>query len=390
MGKQRLSQSAIARYGRQKFDEAQKQARRDWERSTVGSAVLDVARMGRSVLSRRTPTSRAKRAVNRLSKFATSGGMGDVIASTKVGSQVMKLARLGDVDKYSSGLVEQMVGSVLSSMFGPLGGSLAQIVFASDDAAQDAGLNDPGRDPGVEDSLRAALEFINLVDPKLLSGKGKETLTGTPEAAGLQRAPDDGTYLQASPVIRGREGFYVTTYEGGRMMTYPRTDPMVTGEMIPVQSSNVHSIGFIYDFDNTLNGVLKVRFLQGKRSDRRQKIAGPLYFYYNVEPKLFREFRKAISAGVFVWDNLRVRGTVSGHQKPYELKGVAEGYVPRKATRYGGNEYYIQRQINVRHTRTGSRRTISSEKPDRLVQPYPDRGTPGRGAPNRGRPNRGR
>jgi hypothetical protein len=36
--------------------------------------------------------------------------------------------------------------------------------------------------------------------------------------------------------------------------------------------------------------------------------------------------------GSWVWDALRIRGTVSGHQKDYELVGIMGNYVPRKAT----------------------------------------------------------
>ena len=65
---------------------------------------------------------------------------------------------------------------------------------------------------------------------------------------------------------------------------------------------------------------------------------GSLYRYSGVTPEEFlslynlRDGGGGGGPGDWVWDHLRVRGTVSGHQKDYELVGVMSGYVPRKAT----------------------------------------------------------
>lgn len=99
-------------------------------------------------------------------------------------------------------------------------------------------------------------------------------------------------------------------------------------EMISVNSSNVHSIGFAPETDYT--GTLFVRYLadlgEGKRGG-----PGSLYEYYNVPITLFNRFRIASSKGGFVWDELRIRGTVSGHQFNYDLAGITGNYVPRRA-----------------------------------------------------------
>jgi hypothetical protein len=109
---------------------------------------------------------------------------------------------------------------------------------------------------------------------------------------------------------------------------FPADHPLVTGEMVRVESSNVHSIG--YDLDT---GTLYVRFLVTVvREGRVRQFGGSLYGYRGVTPEEFLRFLDAPSKGGWVWDNLRVRGTASGHKKDYFLAGIVGGYVPRKAT----------------------------------------------------------
>lgn len=185
---------------------------------------------------------------------------------------------------------------------------------------------------------------------------------------------------------------------GMQSRQYDSDDPVFSGEMVPVDSSNVHSIGYIFNAANPTQGTLKVRYLQDKPGSHGKKSGpGPLYYYSPINPAVFDSFVQAASKGRFVWDRLRIRGTVSGHRVPYELKGIVNGYVPRKATRYGQNEYFIGRRIHVQSQTTGERRHFTSSLPDEFVQnlganrrgpnfPAPPRGTPNRGRPNRGRP----
>jgi hypothetical protein len=109
--------------------------------------------------------------------------------------------------------------------------------------------------------------------------------------------------------------------------------PIVTGDMVRASgSSNVWAFG--YDFNNA---YLYVRFAN-KGEDEQPIGPGPLYRYSGVTPDQFLTLYGAGSKGTWVWDNLRIRGTISGHQKDYELVGIMptieapEGYVPRKAT----------------------------------------------------------
>lgn len=178
-----------------------------------------------------------------------------------------------------------------------------------------------------------------------------------------------------------------------------KDDPLLTGEMIPVQSSNVHSIGFRLDEGvRNRTGTLLIRFLGTDASGHRSG-PGPMYEYSDVPAELFERFRKASSKGKFVWDDIRVRGTVSGHQFPYKLADIVNGYVPRQAGLKRGHigEYYMERkfrkdgklhtsQLPERRVR-GSGEALQGPGVERLNL-IPNRGRPN--SPNRGTPNRGR
>lgn len=116
-------------------------------------------------------------------------------------------------------------------------------------------------------------------------------------------------------------------------------------QMVRVQSSNVHSIGY-----DESNGTLMVRYLApvlskgpgGVKIIGKSNSAGPLYHYFDVPPKLWKSFQTASSKGVWVWDNLRIRGTVAGHKYDYRLvsgtvgsSGFRQTYIPRRATGKG-------------------------------------------------------
>lgn len=164
-------------------------------------------------------------------------------------------------------------------------------------------------------------------------------------------------------------------------------DPLVTGEMIRVSSSNVHSIGFDANPGGAPVGTLKVTFREHipntgpGRPKSNSNNPGSTYFYKGVPVEVFIAFQQASSKGRFVWDRLRIRGTVSGHQYDYELGGISQGYVPRKATFEGDSEWYRSRTFA---TKEGY--VFRSQLPDSVARDV-NRGEPNRG--NRGRPNRG-
>lgn len=222
------------------------------------------------------------------------------------------------------------------------------------------------------------------------SGIGPRPATGSgvpdasPESQGFTTEPP-GRERTGKPRrmkvqdIPGRVRLWVD----GREFTVPEGDPIITGEMVPVESSNVHSIGFIWNGATPEKGTLKVRFLD-KRKGAHRSGKGATYHYFDVHPLMFLAFQNAASKGKWVWDNLRIRGTVSGHQRRYQLARIsANGYVPRAAVRLGNEEWYLPRTV-----RGANGRQYKSELGAQLVRRMDD-ARPNDGSPNRGAPNRG-
>jgi hypothetical protein len=258
----------------------------------------------------------------------------------------------------------------------------------------------PRRAPlaGIQREIEAAANLLQAFRPDLLKQPGRAprtvirgdrgVMTGIrqlpPDAAEAQKLLEELGFTVTPPNKKPSKNVeYITTEAGdrvgvrvrGQALPYRPDDPILTGEMIKVQSSNVYAIGFIYDHDEPNNSVLKVRFLQTSRKGKDTKVPGPMYFYYRVRPEVFTAFRVAASKGKFVWDKLRIRGTVAGHQYQYDLKGIAEEHVPRKATRYGPSEYFIGRRVRVRSVQGQAMGYRESPLPDQLVGPYsPTRG----------------
>lgn len=128
-----------------------------------------------------------------------------------------------------------------------------------------------------------------------------------------------------------------------------RVTPQFANQEIETpESSNVFS--FAYDADV---GQLYVTYkaagpLTNERSRtgyrKRPHVRGPTYAYGGagrpIPNSLYEQFvTETHSKGMFVWDHLRVRGTVHGHKYPYMLTAgeLRDGsiYVPRKATAKG-------------------------------------------------------
>lgn len=128
------------------------------------------------------------------------------------------------------------------------------------------------------------------------------------------------------------------------------------------QSSNVHSYGYMAEtatlyvcylathFDPSKvkqtkikGGVHHTSVPKGARGGRAAR-PGPTYAYDGVPQRVFDRMRAAISKGIFVWDELRVRGSIWRHQFPYRLVNPGEAfkggnskfiYVPRRASKKG-------------------------------------------------------
>lgn len=243
----------------------------------------------------------------------------------------------------------------------------------------------------ISKPLSIAANLIQQLAPALFGGTAQ-----TPEQAGGVRVPDKPSTRRVDPgkpdTFHGMSLIDNNTVEirtasfRGR---YDIDDPAITGKMVPVTSSNVHSIGFQMDLKNPLASTLLVRYLQSTSGGGKTKTAGPMYGYANVHPKLFRQFMVANSKGKFVWDELRIRGTIAGAQYRYTLLQVTGGNVPRRALLVNGIQYLKRR---VKQT-TDGKKTLKSKLGHERIGPYrPTSSRPNRGNPDIGnqRPNRGR
>ena len=123
--------------------------------------------------------------------------------------------------------------------------------------------------------------------------------------------------------------------------------PLIEGPIL-VRSSNVYSISYVWGAHGE-DGNMRVRFLGG---DSKQRVGpGPEYEYTGVPRAVFVAFKLASSKGKEVWNQLRVRGSISGHQFPYHLVSTGDSdYVPRQAGLKRGmaGEYYLQRSFQGR------------------------------------------
>lgn len=88
---------------------------------------------------------------------------------------------------------------------------------------------------------------------------------------------------------------------------------LAMGERVYVDSSNVEWIQYLAAFEGTPEH-LYVGYKDGSA-----------YMYGEITPEMAIAFLNAPSKGRWVWDNLRLRGTVYGWQKPYAFLNAAGG-----------------------------------------------------------------
>jgi hypothetical protein len=250
--------------------------------------------------------------------------------------------------------------------------------------------NQPQQKPELASLVDKAATLIEQLSPQLFGGQNR-----TPEQAGgvLAAPPAPRRIIPAEPdtwqgmrlIGDNRVEIRTSNFRG----RYYIDDPAITGKMQPVRSSNVHSIGFQMNLQNPMRSTLFVKYLQ-TYGNKGVKGSGPTYGYKNVPPQVFQSFLAANSKGKFVWDQLRIRGTVAGAQYEYYLDSISRGYVPRRAVIENGIQILKRRK----RQEAKSGRTVISQLRERVIGPYrPPRGSPvNRGNPDRGsrRPNRGR
>jgi hypothetical protein len=141
----------------------------------------------------------------------------------------------------------------------------------------------------------------------------------------------------------------------------------------------------------------------------RTDTPGTTYAYSNVPYTKYQSFLGETShdsAGYAVWDYLRLRGTLSGHQHPYRLLSVSGEYIPRKATSQGFRQRTLPASPygSVEHRRSTlppgdlsrfgvtvpTEPAYSFSQARRLAPARNEAARRQRGEPNRGQPNTGR
>jgi hypothetical protein len=358
-------------------------------RQTDVYRLLQTAKGLKSQMAGMTPDAYQRRVEQAMRKYKSWTAQAGIRQLTR--GNIGQAAR--QIQRYAKGdPAWEMVQDVLSQM-GPIGQILRTLA--------NPGGRVFGKSGTMDDDTRLATEILRAFGHEVLPPKkagsirdrerGIEAARQFLEEAGYTVIPpgsESPSEAGARARGRGRGPFGVPLVgKGGRprsTVTIPTDegqkrvkpdDPIVTGEMIPTPaSSNVHSFGYRLE-----SRTLYVRFRDhdpdaGYGQARANK-PGPLYEYSNVPTRIFRSFQHASSKGGAVWDYLRIRGTVSGHQYDYRLAGIGVStYVPRKATLLPEGEAYIPRSISVGGKTYQSRQDVTL---------LPRRGDPPNGFPPR-------
>lgn len=361
----------------------------------VGKLAREVDRVARTRKATQATAERLRRQLNSL----TSGANREAIAKTSVARQIEEIERYSKSEGGVWNFLKRKLGpvsDVIRSLLQPSGkpesnreieaaAELLNALGMTTEGAKGRRVSVQSRDPVAKADAERQLKALGFDVQQEEQQRPKSW-----ESSRRTRFPVNRITPAVQPdMTSGMERRML----GGMFVYFNPNDPIVTGEMIKVVSSNVYSIGFDWNFKEPEKGTLKVRFRDTDSNGKKTDKGGATYNYYEVHPRLFIEFQNAASKGKFVWDRLRVRGTVSGHQYRYGLARISKSmYVPRQATRIGDQEWYIQREVE-----TEGGRTIRSQLQDRMVRRLTpeqakklDSLKPRDGKPRDGRPNNGR
>lgn len=278
------------------------------------------------------------------------------------------------------------VGSILRTL-----GRIGQLITAI--------VAGPGQQLRRESEAKAAQQVLEALNRQRYDREAREAEARIRRAVEPETRPEPQPQTQparvppppvppAPPVAPAGENYDDIQLLGrGAFYYQPDIEEIVSREHRTPGSSNVYS--FMWEHETPRVGILYVtfkRWVPGQRG--RSDSPGPTYAYYDIPTRVYRSFQAAAteSAGGAVWDYLRVRGSVDGHQYQYRVVAgtlMQDGgvYVPRKATRAG----FKSRAVT--HVGAGRRGFHRSSLPEQNF--LPNRATPNRGdngAPDRGRP----
>jgi len=307
----------------------------------------------------------------KLQEFEQQGGSGKYGISDAVANAVRpltsRMGKIGDVvqgyfDRRTEGFRAEQVKSALELLKATgVDQSYAgaptqtQSVVAAMDALEDHGWS-------VSDTLQTmheANQFDYIVPPP----PGRTDRGGRADS-GIS-IPPDVAELPGPESEAGEEEYpYMSPYQEGHMLHINNAKiPRMGKRHFTPASSNVHS--FQYDFATATlyvqfkaplinqssvtnyrdaGGLMSMAGDMGKTIVGKSNSPGALYAYFNVPNKVYKKMIASESAGKAVWDMLRIRGTIWGHQYRYALVAGAEVpgengepaiYVPRKVVSAG-------------------------------------------------------
>jgi len=247
---------------------------------------------------------------------------------------------LNDIDRYARG---GATGGILSKVLGQLGpvGKAIGFLFGRE--------SDKSRDVNPA-SLKSAMDLLNslgynVTPPTSSTGGSTKPPRGGSGGSSRPKAPPSRPTSQPTRTGTGGSQFTQPPAQGQPQGPQPPTGRFVSDQYIPMQivtgSSNVYAIGY-----NPDTRTCRVQFLAtsvyadsikgrghkgrgrargklGKTLSNRRHGPGPVYDYHNVPPGIFKRLQAASSKGKAIWDNLRIRGTVYGHQYDYSLSAAS-------------------------------------------------------------------
>lgn len=241
-------------------------------------------------------------------------------------------------------------------------------------AAQDAGQNRTNSlgnrqnyslGSSIKNKIKAAVTkslggLGALVDALIRPGGKKLADTDEMEAAiraelakELGKSAVEKISESGSRIIPGRQPTWMSSTPQLDNSRQPPNSPPLIEPWIEVSSSNVWGFSYRHPLEHTGNGDLLVCFL-GQVGKSRQG-QGASYAYLDCPYHIFESFKHAASAGKFVWDELRVRGSVVQHQYAYNLESIGNlQSVPRQAAikrgHASGAEFYVPRTLGGRRS----------------------------------------
>lgn len=143
------------------------------------------------------------------------------------------------------------------------------------------------------------------------------------------------------PGERSPYGITILTPQSSNVYSFSY-DPTTQTLFVTFKANNYHKGALEFGAARRRGGSRQLHGRAGAtiKGGPRPNRAGPIYAYHRVPITIYHAMQSAASKGKFVWDALRIRGTLYGHKYRYNLVSgdqVPSGgtYIPRLATKKG-------------------------------------------------------